>query len=205
MEQCYNCGCELTKENKGTDEHIPMRALYRCYSAMYKKNLLTVPACNACNNQYSKIDEDFKNIIALWAINENIEINNGFIQSACRSPKLRSKIRILQDKIISEFSSRNYNDVHLKNFKGLYYEQYGEPLPMTYQIIILADLSDKIDYPDISPVFSQIMKESFDFESSHFVGHKDIFQYDITDIGLGIMCTMVYFKKLFARVCAIRS
>ncbi|KAB4493616.1 hypothetical protein GAC87_00145 [Bacteroides thetaiotaomicron] len=203
--RCYNCGCLLSKNTK-TDEHIPMQALYCGYP---KQELLTpiekVPACSSCNNQYSKIEEDFKNIIALWAINEKINISDEFIQSCSRSPKLRSKIQLLHGEFIAIFSSKNYNDVHIKNFKGLYYKQYGEPLPLTYQIGILADLSDKIDYPNLHPIFSRLMKESFDFENSPFSGNKDVFQYKIKDVGIGYICTMVYFKKLFARVYAIRK
>lgn len=201
MEHCYNCGCELTK-NEETREHIPMKALFRGYPLDKLDKLITVPACSTCNNQYSKIEEDFKNIIALWAANENIEISDDFIQSSIRSPKLYSKLRTLHDQFIAVFSIKDYNDVHIKNFKGVYYKLYGKPLPKSYQIIVLADLSSN---PKDNPYLTMFLRERSQNTTLHFDGYKDIFQYRMVDRDLGIVCTIIYFKKLFAHIYAIRK
>ena len=201
MKHCYNCGCELTK-NEETKEHIPMKALFRGYPLDKLDKPITVPACNTCNNRYSKIEEDFKNIIALWAANENTDISDDFIHSSIRSPKLYSKLRTQHDQIIAVFNIKDYNDVHIKNFKGLYYKLYGKPLPKSYQIGILADLSSN---PKDHPFLNMFMKERFPTKALSFVGHKDIFQYRMVDLDFGIMCTMIYFKKLFAHIYAIRK
>lgn len=204
MEHCYNCGCELTKDKK-TREHIPMKALYIGYPLDKLPESKTVPGCNVCNNYYSKIEEDFKNIIALWAVNENIKISDEFILSAGRSPKLRSKVQLLHNKIIAKFNSKEYDDVHIKNFKGLFWKRYGLPLGDDYRINVYADISESINYPNISTELKDLLRKRFDYEHSDFVVHRDVFQYEIKDIGIAFQCKMLYFKKLFAHVYAIKT
>lgn len=202
MDHCYNCGCELTKNEK-TREHIPMKALYKGYS---KDNLIepvTVPACNACNNQYSKIEEDFRNLIALWSINERVDISSGVLHKALRSPKLLSKIIKSNDCYIT-YNTQDYIDVHIKNFKGLYYHQYGMPLPSTYKINVLEDLSDKNNASQELILLLKVMKERVKSKDLLVIGHKDIFQYKIENLGFAIMCDMVYFKRLTACVYAYK-
>lgn len=203
MEHCYNCGCELTKD-KVTREHIPMKALFEGYPKDNLTELFTVPACNYCNNKYSKIEEDFRNLIAIWSTNEEVDISSGILQKALRSHKLQSKIKKSQDYSIT-FNVQDYINVHIKNFKGLYYHQYGMPLLSTYQIIVLEDLSDKNNISLRLSLILKIMRERIKFKDLLAIGHKDIFQYKIEDIGFAIMCEMVYFKKLYTCVCAYKE
>lgn len=203
MEHCYNCGCELTKD-KETREHIPMRALFKGYPKDYLTEPVTVPACSACNNEYSKIEEDFRNLIAIWSINEKVDVSSSVLQKALRSPKLHSKIKKSQDFNIT-FNIQDYIDVHIKKFKGLYYHQYGISLPSTYEINVLEDLSNKNNVSQRLSLLLKVMRERIKSEDLLSIGHKDIFQYKIVDLGFAIMCDMVYFKRLNTCVCAIKK
>ena len=64
MKQCYNCRKVLEKENK-TKEHIPAKNLFRGFNQKLSNNIITVPACKKCNEEFGKnTDEEFRNFIA---------------------------------------------------------------------------------------------------------------------------------------------
>ncbi len=79
---CYNCGIELTNENK-TAEHIPAKNLYAGQPAEVKQNLLTVPACFDCNNKFSNIDSEIRDIIGIS--NDSLTENQVISEKAAKS------------------------------------------------------------------------------------------------------------------------
>ncbi len=56
--RCVYCGVK----GRTSSDHIPPRSLY---SQPYPPNLITVPACSACNQQASRDDEYFRTVISL--------------------------------------------------------------------------------------------------------------------------------------------
>ncbi|MBU1927250.1 MAG: HNH endonuclease, partial [Gammaproteobacteria bacterium] len=65
-EICVYCGAELNKKNK-TRDHIPPKSLFTS-SETGKTQLITVPACNKCNNECNVQDENAKHILNLCVI-----------------------------------------------------------------------------------------------------------------------------------------
>jgi hypothetical protein len=58
---CYLCGRKSSKENPLTSDHIFPKGLF---PPPRPKNLITLPCCKECHDQYAKDDEYFRNVIA---------------------------------------------------------------------------------------------------------------------------------------------
>lgn len=88
MDKCYNCGIDLNEENK-TREHIPAKNLFAGYSDEYKKNLLTVPACRKCNEEFSKTDQQVRDAIGIMNEDDQKkhEATRRSVKSILRQPK----------------------------------------------------------------------------------------------------------------------
>ena len=168
--RCYNCGNPLSEDNK-TKEHIPAKNLFEGYGGDYKKNRITVPACQECNNAYSHIDEEFRNLIGMIANNNlNDKISEKAMRGIRRTDKFLSRIRLNKDFSVRGVSF-SYNDMVefiKKNFKGIFYHQYNIPLPKSYKIEVVFDEKVSIANMIISYLKNFKWKES---------GHRDIFLY----------------------------
>lgn len=167
--RCYNCGRILTKDNC-TREHIPAQALYDGYENSFKKDRITVPACLECNNKYSITDEEFRNIIGACSnIVENSAITGKAVKSIVRK---KNPVKFLGDGSIGvEFKEHFLNDFHKKNFKGLFYYQYGKVLPKRFELFVNVDEND---WSDLTQGIITYLKAGFEWKYS---GHPDIFSY----------------------------
>lgn len=175
MDRCYNCGKEL-KDGEVHREHIPAKALFKGYSEAHKYNCITVPACRNCNNQYSKVDEEFRNWLGVMSNRkENKTITDKTVNSFLRKRSNLSRIRYdLFGKVIGvEFEEQSIKDFHKKNFKGLFYHQYGYPISENYKLIVIIDDNDR---SKLTLGVITYLKENFEWKIS---GHKDILSYCI--------------------------
>lgn len=177
---CYNCRKEIS-ENENHSEHIPAKNLYSTYEIEYKKNLLKVPCCYDCNNSFSKIDQEIRDAIGI--LNKNNEMQSELtiksVKSILRSKDGNKRIEFLDEK--NQFQvSFNYDDfqkLHVKNFKGLFYNKYGFPFPDNFVFDLISEGDEKDEK-------SQRVKEQLNtyLDLNHdwsIVGHKDIFKYKI--------------------------
>lgn len=177
---CYNCGTELTKEN-ATVEHVPAKNLYEGFSDEFKKNRITVPACNNCNNLYSKIDHQIRDALAVK--NDDPEKKRDLMSKGVRSIlrhsnwKDRTHIDINGNVIAVDFSYADLRQLHIKNFKALFFRKYGFPVPDNFIIEILADGDE--DLVGTAQVFHDYIMLDRDWEVS---GHPDIFKFILKDI-----------------------
>lgn len=179
--RCYNCGKIL--DNDKTREHIPARTLFEGYDEKYKVNRITVPACFDCNNKYSPTDEEFRNMIGIIAKRkENNTITDKSVKSILRKEKGVNRLYFNPfGKVIGvEFCQQPIEEFHKKNFKGLFYYQYGYPLPDNYELAVNIDEND---YSEATLGFISYLKEFFEWKYS---GHKDILSYCLQPFRLNI-------------------
>jgi hypothetical protein len=173
MKNCYNCGIPLD-EKTITREHIPAQGLFEGYGDDYKKNRLVVPACKTCNNQYSVCDEEFRNMIGIMSNDSHRDkISEKSARSILRKDKQKHRLFIENGNVEAvSFDLNHIEQFHIKNFKGLFYEQYGEPISNEeYFFHVNIDASD---YSELTMSVIGYLKHNFDWKHS---GHPDIFQY----------------------------
>ncbi len=178
---CHNCGIELNKENT-TKEHIPAQNLFDGLSEDYKKNRVTVPCCNDCNNLFSKIDQEIRDVIGI--ANDDMTKENVVTQKAVRSImrksnwRERSYIDEKGDVHAIDFSYDNLKEIHVKNFKGLFYKKYRIIVPENYRIEIIADGDD--EYTRQAQIIHDLLRS--EDEPWEVSGHEDVFKYIIRGI-----------------------
>jgi len=220
---CYNCGIELTDETNHV-EHIPAKNLYRTYPPEYKENLLTVPACYDCNiGLYSKIDQEIRDAVGIQ--NENDDLQQEMTEKAVRSIMRKSnwKERVFSiDNGKSLEVSFSYNDIeklHIKNFKGLFYEKYGLPISDEHEIKIIAEGDEENEkLQRVDSYFREYINDEMDWTS---IGHPSVFKYKIKAMipgendlfydgdnledAIGFVCTMEYHGILKPLVIAKKT
>ena len=79
--ECYNCRKKISKK-ESTKEHIPAKALFSGYGIEFKENRITVYACEKCNNDYSKIDQEIRNAIGVTNDDTEDESAKEFIKKS---------------------------------------------------------------------------------------------------------------------------
>jgi len=178
---CYNCSKKLEKKEV-TREHIPARNLFVGYDEKYKVNRITVPSCYTCNNQYSPTDKEFRNMIGIIAKRkENNEIKEKAVKSLAENPNSDRLVKDMFGGISGiKFNQTPIEDFHKKNFKGLYYFQFGKPLSDEYELFVNID---EADYSDFTLGVLGYLKDMFNWKHS---GHADILSYCVQPFRLGI-------------------
>jgi hypothetical protein len=142
MNLCYECGLPIDPKDKNK-EHIPQKCLYYGLQENEKKNLITIPAHIDCNNKYSSSDDILRDIIGL-ASDEETGLANKALKSFFHQPekKILNSVSFEKDEA---FINQNIDDIkncHRKNFKGIFYKEYGLPLPDYFDITVLTDFDD---------------------------------------------------------------
>ena len=179
MKKCYNCGIELTKENT-TREHIPAQNIFTGYPENYKNNRLVVPACFECNNKYSKIDQEIRDAIGIMNDNnvQQNELTQKSVKSILRKSDWVDRLHFTDGKVKAvSFSYGDLKDLHVKNFKGVFFQKYGYPLPDNFEIEIMADGDEENQkLMGRTAHLYQYVTRGGTWKVS---GHEDIFKYDI--------------------------
>lgn len=185
MKKCYNCGIpmnELEKSNR-TKEHIPAKALFVGYPVEYKDQRKTVPACRICNEEYSKIDDELRDVIGVLNNGENhkSELTEKSIRKILSNKKeLNDRMHIEDGEIAFSFNATSLDKLHKKNFKGIYSIIKGEPLTDEYELDIYSDGQDEKKL-DLGFTFLEEMEKLGNWNKS---GHDDVFRYKIAHFDL---------------------
>ena len=196
---CYNCGCELNSTNS-TVEHIPAKNLFKGFKKDIRKPLITVPACFNCNQLYSKTDQHIRDMLAVD--NEDCE-KLEFTEKGFRSVMKHSKGRVLVNSVTNDigvtFSYEELKQLHIKNFKGIFFKEYNFPIPENFDIDIIAD--DEEQNIAFGKRFYDYLIEDKRWQVS---GHEDIFKYIIKDMTLDAN-HHIYESKDFSKLFIILS
>jgi len=180
MNKCYNCD-EIIKEGQETREHIPAKNLFEGYSEEYKLNRLVVPACNCCNNTFSKLDQEFRDAIGVLndTDKKQIKITEKATRSLVRGKKNLIRLNFNKGKITVSFDYYKFRELHIKNFKGIFYNTFGVPIPKSYKIEIVANGDEQ--FPKLTNMYQVFYDElkKYPFLVS---GHEEIFKYKIVAI-----------------------
>lgn len=182
---CYDCGCELNSSNR-TKEHVPAQNLYEGFSDEFKNQRITVPACATCNGKYSKIDQEIRDLIAVKNDSEKEKIE--FAGKGLRSILRRKNWK---DRVYTDINgnakgvSFDYNqlcELHIKNFKALFYRKYGFPLPKEYKISIGTE-GDELDEKWLKTIqcMHDYIRTDKEWEVS---GSAEVFKFILKDITL---------------------
>lgn len=222
MENCYDCGKPLTKDTT-TKEHIPAKNLFNGYPPEYKNNRLTVPACFDCNQAYSKIDQEIRDAIGIMNNNEphQQELTRQAVKSILRRNNWKERVEKNEkgDVVSVSFSYEELRQLHIKNFKGIFYSTYGFPVPEYFEIEIISDGDEKFEHLMKA---AQTMHDYIDsFKDWKQSGNHDVFMYNMKKIAsdsegmlndngdvensMAVVSVLVYHKKLSAVVVAAKK
>ncbi len=178
MKFCFNCGIPIKSLSKGqrTKDHIPPQSFYLGFPEHYKSNRKTVDCCFKCNNDFSRIDELFRNILGFT---NDIEGNKEVTTVAVKSLFEKGQVVRGKDKIpaISVSQTDIYN-FHKRCFKALHSKTYREYLDENnFQITLIHEH----DYEIIS--YGMILQQFVTKDNSWQIsGHSDVFKYCIKQI-----------------------
>lgn len=180
---CYDCGCELNSSNR-TKEHVPAQNLYDGFGDEFKNQRITVPACSTCNGKYSKIDHEIRDLVAVKSDNtdELKELTSKGVRSIFRKKSWKERVHTDLNGSAKSVSF-DYNqlcELHVKNFKALFYRKYGFPLPKEYKISIGTE-GDELDSKKLEAIQSMHDYIRTDKEWEVF-GNAEIFKYILKDI-----------------------
>jgi hypothetical protein len=87
MAECYLCGTKLKRKVNWTNDHIPPD----CFFPPGTPNMITVPCCYSCNQEYKSLDENIKNHMSRLIFNKTLEPIDRGCRAVERSPKLLKK------------------------------------------------------------------------------------------------------------------
>lgn len=179
---CYDCGKEIENGDQDRD-HIPAQCFYVGYGDEYKINRITVPAHKACNHKYSKIDQELRDAIGILTENQTDKavLTSKSIRSILKRKDGKERISSENGKMFMEFNYGDLRDLHIKNFKGIFFKEYGFPIPDKFQIEIVTDGDqDFFQVEKAGIIYTAIDHELPEWNIS---GHADIFKYKIAVIG----------------------
>jgi hypothetical protein len=88
MKQCYLCGVELIKNKNKSRDHVPPECIFPQDKPL---NLITVPCCLKCNEEYRQLDEKMRNNFAILAGDKSLSVGTIAHRVVLRSIKLREE------------------------------------------------------------------------------------------------------------------
>ena len=154
---CYNCPTDLNKVDRN-EEDIPARNLF--VDSKNHGEIIKVPSCRRCNFEFSKTDEELRNIIG-WtndSLMENQKLTQKMGRSLHKNKKERDKrISNEGDKYFMQFNVGRLYPSHIKNFKGIFVWEVGRPIEQRFKFVVIDNYSDRDVSHEIEQ-FSQIFK-----------------------------------------------
>ena len=117
------------------------------------------------------------------------------------------------------FSYDSFKELHIKNFKGAFFDKYGYPIPDEYVIDIIAE-GDQED-PNLNGIGKMLFGYVAEGNNWNISGHEDIFKYKLKsftptdgenvfdtpelDNSLGVVGILIYHKSILAVVIAAKK
>ena len=136
---CVYCG----STGPLTDDHVPPRVVF---TEPRPSNLITVPACSACNHRFSRQDEQFASFLSVFVgikTEKTKQLHQKNMKIVAHNKRLRQVIRsrirpvwVRNEKMIIGTAqglhwSPDEHDLMIARFiKALYYHCFKRPLPL---------------------------------------------------------------------------
>jgi hypothetical protein len=175
---CYDCGMPIEKSEL-TKEHIPAQCFFVGYGEEFKVNRITIPAHKVCNQYYSKIDQELRNAIGVMTNNQTDkrELVSKSLKSLFSKKDGIERLSFENGTIAMSFNYGILRELHLKNFKGLFFHKYKIPLPerFTIEIVTVGD-QEKFPLEQCDQLFHTVDNLIPKWEIS---GHSEIFKYKL--------------------------
>jgi len=126
-----------------TRDHVPPKAIFH---EPYPPNLITVPACDKCNNEGSKYDSEFRVVVSMNAGIDSPRTDyfwRGYaLRTLARNNRLKTHVFdsgrrvnltspsgiILGEAFAVPYSVRKHSAVINRVVRGLYYHHFGQVL-----------------------------------------------------------------------------
>ena len=117
LKHCYNCGLPLEKID---EDDIPARNLF--VDSTNHGEIIKVPACRRCNLEYSKTDDELRDVIA-WT-NDNVAKHQKMTKKMAHSLFVNKKVGYKRlsanaEKLSMQFNVGRLYPSHYKNFRGI--------------------------------------------------------------------------------------
>lgn len=175
-----------------SDDHIPPKAIF---SAINKKNLITVPSCIKCNGGFSKDDEYFRFVLTsikhtenhadveklrdkvhkIFTRAESKKFAKSIIKTIEITPNYTSAGIFTGFSPTFEFNKDRMLNVAKRITKGLYYHERGEKIPDNFQVLAYwaGDFAN-----DVSDVGKRLRNLSqYVYTQNHKIIGNNVFQY----------------------------
>jgi hypothetical protein len=152
---CVICGIEVAT----TRDHVPPKGLFK---GVVDANLITVPACQPCNNRSSPDDEDMRAFISMQVGKQTPETaqlwDKGALKSIKRKTALRNQVLSTAQKIALvgedgvavtrlavEIPAKTIESVFGRTTRGLYFFHTGRILDPSCRVEVTPQLARQID------------------------------------------------------------
>jgi len=175
---CIYCGRPAT-----TRDHVPPKAIF---VELQLPDLVTVPACEDCNNQASRFDEGFRNIIGMRSSEESPNSLTLWKKTFRSLKRRRQELEALWESLREvpiftggglylgtategAFDAEAHDRVIERITRGLYFHHSGQPLPLESPIEVYP-IRDGSDWQkDVAPLLTQMRVRT--------IGGPAIFEY----------------------------
>lgn len=183
MKRCYNCGIPFSelKKIERTKEHIPAKTLFEGYPIEYLVNRKTVPACLKCNQEYSRIDDQIRDLIGITneSDSQKKELTAKTVKKIFSNKKeLSERMSIEKNKIYFNFNMTTVDKLHFKNFKGIYTFITKKPLSDLYTLDVYSLGQDEKKLK----LGEKFLEEIEHLENWNISGHENIFKFKMVSI-----------------------
>lgn len=151
--------------------------LFRGYEDSFTHDLITIRAKKTCNLSYSHVDDELRNFVAILTDGKN---NQNMLKKTFSSIARKDKERFQPDEhgFGISFDYGMILKLNEKNFKGLFYYEFGVPFPNDqFRIFSLTETEGDEKIKKLAKfLFQQFLEPIVRWKVS---GHEDVFRYKI--------------------------
>lgn len=168
IQNCIYCGEPAT-----TRDHVPPKCFL---DKPYPQNLLTLPACQTCNNSFSKDEQYFMYLSDYIFSIENGDgeftretVKAAFIYSDKLEDRMISSLKVEDNKICFEFETNRIIRVIQKVARGLLYTAYSEDIKISksnFMPLTLLTKEQKLEYKSLDWIIVQEERFKYTIQNS---------------------------------------
>ncbi len=133
MKKCYLCGEELINKRNKSKDHVPP---YCIFPQEKPRNLITIPCCKNCNNEFAQLDEKMRDFLAILALDKSGDVGKNAKRNVLKTQKRRDEFlaytkknpTLLDDngnpRLEFFFNRDELNAWLIRVVKGLFFRRY---------------------------------------------------------------------------------